>query len=195
MLFSADDVLSYDKPANEFADFKSEAGAEQTILFKSTDTLKEKLPSIEKNIAYHFASGGVWSTHELLFHLLSIVGPANVFIATWSITEEPARMLVAGLNSGIINSMYGIFDVRVRRRSPETYAFAKHNFCQAKTSILHAKVTVIENENWKISIVGSSNYTNNPRIEAGVISTHDATAEFHKAWILEELKSANPFDL
>lgn len=195
MLFKVDDVKDYQKPQNQTATMVEVEGDETFLIFKANDTLEDKLPAIGQNLSYHFASGGLWSTHELLFHLLQFTGPAKIAIATWSITEEPARMLVNGLNIGIIKEMVGIFDMRCKQRAPETYAFAKHNFCKARLTICHAKVTVIYNDDWHISIVGSSNYTNNPRIEAGVISTHKKTALAHLGWITAELENAHPFDL
>ena len=195
MLFKIDDVKDYQKPQNQTATMVEEEGEELFILFKANDTLEKKLPTIRQKVSYHFATGGLWSTHELLFHLLKFTGPAKVAIATWSITEQPARMLVNGLNSGLITEMIGLFDVRCKQRAPETYAFAKHNFCKARLTVCHAKVTVIYNDDWCISIVGSSNYTNNPRIEAGVISMHKNTAKGHLSWIIPELEKSNPFYL
>jgi hypothetical protein len=52
----------------------------------------------------------------------------------------------------------------------------------------HAKVTVIENEEHMIAIVGSANYTTNKRYESGVIVTEKAIASFHKSWILNAIK-------
>ncbi|MGB4775704.1 MAG: hypothetical protein WBP45_11055 [Daejeonella sp.] len=195
MLFNSSDIKDFQQPQNKEASLTKVEGGEMQLLIRANDTLLEKFPGITQGISYHYATAGLWSSHDLLFHLLTFTGPAKVYLATWSITEDPARMLVNGLNNGIIQELYGLFDIRVKIRSPETYLFAKHNLCKARLTVCHAKVTIIQNENWNISIVGSANYTNNPRIEAGVISTLKATAEFHKDWILKELDKAHPFDI
>lgn len=195
MLFNNSDIKDFQQPQHKDASLIICSAPEDSILFKSNDILADKLPEIKQGINYHFATAGLWSCHDLLFHLLSFTGPAKVYLATWSITEDPARMLVNGLNNGIIQELYGLFDIRVKIRNPETYIFAKHNLCKARLTVCHAKVTVIENELWKICIVGSANYTNNPRIEAGVISTQAETAAFHKDWIMKELDKAHPFDI
>ena len=63
-----------------------------------------------------------------------------------------------------------------------------------KAAKCHAKVTVIQNETWGISIVSSANYTRNPRIEAGVICNSKEIAEFHKNWIVNELNNTSDFE-
>jgi hypothetical protein len=195
MLFNSSEIKDFQQPQHKDASVIAVQDNEYQLLLKANDILEEKFQEIVRGFSYHYATAGLWSSHDLLFHLLKFTGPAKVYIATWSITEDPARMLVNGLNSGAILELYGLFDIRVKIRNPETYVFAKHNLCKARLTVCHAKVTVIENEQWNISIVGSANYTNNPRIEAGVISTIPATANFHKDWILKELDKAHPFDL
>ncbi len=41
-------------------------------------------------------------------------------------------------------------------------------------SPVHAKVALLENENWKISVSGSLNFTTNPQPERGVIQTFES---------------------
>jgi len=133
-----------------------------TQICKVNQSVAECFPIIEQGFDYHFSTAGIWSSHDLLFHIISLIGPAHVTIATWSITEAPAAMLMRGLLEKQILSLNALFDVRVRVRSPSSFEFIKHNlgeFC--KISSCHAKVTVIENDDWKISITGSANYTNN----------------------------------
>jgi hypothetical protein len=45
---------------------------------------------------------------------------------------------------------------------------------------LHAKVALIYNDDWKISIVTSQNATDNPKLERGVIFTDDQVFNFDK---------------
>ncbi len=195
MLFKTEELKDFQQPQNRVASIIPVAGQEQQVIFKLNDSLVEKLPEIKPGTSYHYATAGLWSMHEMLGHILSFTGPAKVYLATWTINEDPARMLMNCLNTGIIQELFGLFDVRVKVRSPETYAFVKHNFCKAGLTICHAKVTVIQNENWNVTVIGSANYTHNPRIEAGVISTDVGSANFHKDWILKELNKAHPFEI
>lgn len=167
---------------------------DDVLFFRRPDILKKKITGIKQNRNIHYVSAGEWSCHELLFHLLSFTGPAKVWIATWTITEDPVRMLIDGLKSGIIQELNCILESRVVKRTPEAYQMAKHSMSNVRLSVCHAKVTVIENDEWSIAIVGSANYTNNPRIEAGVICTNKDVAEFHKNWISLELQNAHAFE-
>lgn len=156
---------------------------------------KEVIGEIEQNQIIHFASAGEWSSHNLLFHLLAQTGPAAVHIASWSITEDPCRMLINGLNNGQITALHLLFDWRVKIRCPAAAALAKHNASSCYLTSCHAKTTVITNDKWQIAIVGSANYTNNPRIEAGIIHASETAATFHRQWITACISNADPFEM
>lgn len=162
------------------------------LLGRVSDAVSTVLPTLERGVTYHYATAGLWSSHDLLLHLLGLTGPARVWIATWSMTEEPVRMLVQALDTGLITELSALLDVRVRVRNPKVLAFAKHNLAKVTETVCHAKVTVIENESWSIAIVGSANYTNNPRIEAGVVSVCSGAASFHRNWIEVEINRPLP---
>lgn len=168
--------------------------ANSFIIGKVNDKLPEIIPALTKNCSIHYVTAGLWSTHDLIFHLLSIIGPAKLTLATWSMTEAPAQMLMKGLDIGAITELDALFDVRIRVRNPQTFEFIKFNIGEhCRISSCHAKVSVLQNQNWSVSVVGSANYTNNPRIEAGVICTDSAIAEFHANWIRREIDNAKPF--
>jgi len=195
MLFKINDLVP--QPAlenNAGSDTVAVEMDDSTLLFRKNDVLKEKIKQIHHDRSIHYVSAGDWSCHELLFHLLSFTGPAKVWIATWTISEDPVRMLIEGMRSGKILELNCILETRVVKRTPEAYQLARQSMSNVKLSVCHAKVTVIENETWSIAIVGSANFTNNPRIEAGVICTNKLVADFHKDWIMKELKNAQPFE-
>ena len=171
----------------------STQGPVANLLAKSTETLSECWPVLTPGQHIHYATAGLWSSHDLLFHLLAQTGPARIWIATWSMTEEPVRMLVQGMESGLIEELQLLLDVRVQVRNPSVLAFAKMQASQVRTSICHAKVTVLENQAWAIAIVGSANYTNNPRIESGVVIENREVARFHARWIQDEIDHCKPF--
>lgn len=164
------------------------------VLFKKNDELLKAIPSIKMDSSIHYATAGLWSSHELLDHLLSFTGPSIVHLCTWSIKEMPVRMLVGMINAGRIKELHCLFDNRVKTQTPEVFHLTKLHAVNVRQSVCHAKVTVIENESWAITIIGSANYTNNPRIEAGVICCSREIADFHKHWITEEIKNSHPFD-
>lgn len=165
-----------------------------TALGMSTQKIQEVIGNVKMGETTHYASLGEWSMHDLLFHLLTQTGPAQVYISTWSVSEDAVRQLLAKLQDGSITTLKSVFDWRVKMRRPEAYELAKYNIADIRLTTCHAKVTVIENDSWSIAIVGSANYTNNPRIEAGVISCDKKAAAFHKSWMLEELQHSDPFD-
>ena len=59
-------------------------------------------------------------------------------------------------------------DPRVHRAAPEPLQLLRSNF-ETVIAPVHAKVTVIGNKDWKISVCGSVNFTSNPQPERGVI--------------------------
>ena len=142
----------------------------------------------------HFVSAGEWSSHDIMVHLLNQTGPADVYIATWSFTEIAARIILKQIEDKNIRNIYLLLDWRVKVRTPEVLDLLKFNISTIRLTQCHAKVTAIVNNSWGVALVGSSNYTNNPRIEAGVISCDRNLAEFHKKWITDCIARLNPFE-
>lgn len=166
----------------------------QARLAKARSWVADVVGDIAKGQTIHYATMGEWSSHDLLYHMLGITGPAAVWVATWSITETPVRELVDRLRVGAITELNMLLDWRTRVRCPEALSLAKANAATLRLANCHAKVTVIRGGGWDVTVVGSANYTNNPRIEAGVVSTDAAAADFHQAWIAAEIANAAPFE-
>ena len=141
----------------------------------------------------HYCTGGAFSAHELLFSILRMTGPAKVYISTWTMTEYPARLLSEALSSGKITELYCLLDVRMEK-NPSVHQLIQHNSTMIRLSQCHAKVMIIENDGLSISIISSQNMTENPRIEAGVISTNRSVMLFHRGWILKEIENGNAFE-
>lgn len=190
MLFKVSDIGSQVEPEQAQGVLKQSAGLNRVFLSENYKQLNESLPSLCDGEVYHLVSLGRWSMHHLLFHLLTLTGPANVYATTWSISEDVVRHLVEARNQGLIIDMSFIYDFRVRKYKPAAYFLSKQYFTSKVTSC-HAKVTVIESQRHTLTLIGSANYTRNDRIEVGVIFTDKVTCDFHKNWILNELETAN----
>ncbi|QIP14730.1 hypothetical protein G8759_19975 [Spirosoma aureum] len=193
-LFSTDDASDYAIPQHRQAGVRETTESHpHTLLGRVSDAVADVFPPIQSGHSYHYATAGLWSSHDLLLHLLRQTGPARIWIATWSMTEDAVRVLVQGLASGLIESLDLLIDARVIRRNASAYAFVQAHADKVRITACHAKVSVLINQNWHISIVGSANYTNNPRIESGVVTEREDVARFHQNWIEAEMKKAKPF--
>jgi len=160
---------------------------------KIDSKLNEVFDDFEKGYDYSYVSGAEWSTHDLIRFLISKIGPAELTAATWSVASHAAIRLIDMLKKKDFTAINMLVDWRVQVRTPDFLALARMNFANISVTSCHAKVFVLQNDNWSVSVVGSANFTNNPRIEAGHISTNVDTANFHKKWIMSEIKKAAPF--
>jgi hypothetical protein len=193
-LFTTEE-LNKKKPSSfRSTSVKHSGTTHKVILGKSNQIIEHVIGEIMLNQTIHYASMGDWSTHDLIFYILKQNGPSRVYFTTWSISEYAVRQLYYFVESGLILELKGIFDYRNGIHKPAELQLLKNITTDIKPAKCHAKVTVIENDRMGIAVVGSANFTRNPRIEAGVICTLREVAEFHKAWILEELNNTSSFD-
>jgi hypothetical protein len=126
------------------------------------------LPALAMGSTLHFTTQGKWSTHELLAHLLDVSGHAQVDILTYSMTENPVRMLIDCLDSCRISWLRVVTDKRFRTHQPKPYQLATGRFPVYLTDN-HAKVMLIYNAKWAMTVIGSANFTRNKRTEVGCI--------------------------
>ena len=192
-LFSTEDLAKKkpDRPKSGSIPF---AGSNLLTIGKANEKLHQVFGQVTDGQSVHYASLGDWSTHDLLFFLLEQTGPARVYFTTWAISEYAIRQLYQFIEHGLILELKGIFDYRNGVRKPAELQFLQKITTDIKAAKCHAKVTVIENDNWGISVVGSANYTRNPRIEAGVLCCDKTVAAFHRDWILNELSNTSALD-
>ena len=192
-LFSTEDLAKKkpDRPKSGSVPF---TGSNLLTIGKANEKLHQVFGKVVDGQSVHYASLGDWSTHDLLFFLLEQTGPARVYFTTWAISEYAIRQLYQFIEHGLILELKGIFDYRNGIRKPAELQFLQKITTDIKAAKCHAKVTVIENDNWGISVVGSANYTRNPRIEAGVLCCDKTVAAFHRDWILNELSNTSTLD-
>ena len=192
-LFSTEDLAKKkpDRPKSGSVPF---TGSNLLSIGKANEKLHQVFGQVTDGQSVHYASLGDWSTHDLLFFLLEQTGPAKVYFTTWAISEYAIRQLYQFIEHGLILELKGIFDYRNGIRKPAELQFLQKITTDIKAAKCHAKVTVIENDNWGISVVGSANYTCNPRIEAGVLCCDKTVAAFHRDWILKELSNTSALD-
>ena len=139
----------------------------------------KNLGTIQQGTAKHFYSDGAFNFIQLILYLLKQTGPAHLFLTSYSISIDSLNALFRKRDSGGLLSVRFLIDNRVRSISPKPFDFLVTSFPNAyRCCALHAKVALIWNENWKISIVGSQNATHNPKLERGVIHTIPEVFDF-----------------
>lgn len=133
-----------------------------------------QLGAINQGIDKHFYSNGAFNLVQLMLYVLKQTGPAHVFLSTYSIAEDSISTLRRYVDDGTILSIRFLIDNRVRSISPKPFAHLIASFPDAyRCTSLHAKVALISNDDWYVSIVGSQNATHNPKLERGIIHTSE----------------------
>lgn len=125
----------------------------------------------------HFYSWANFNLVRLILHIIRQTGPANLLMTSYSFSQKSIESLLARKNSGHLLDIRILVDNRVRTMSPKPFQMLAASFNYRCTSV-HAKVALIYNENWKISIVTSQNATDNPKLERGIIYTDKSVFDF-----------------
>jgi hypothetical protein len=168
------------------------SGAAHFVIGRKRADLDALIGELHPDQHIHIPSLGSWSMHDVLAFLLRQTGPADVWITSWTITEEPVRLLLEHLQTGAIRSLKALFSERVEAMNPAAHQLARFNL-QVKLTKIHAKSIVLLNDAWGITVGGSANFTRNPRIEKYIICTHRSIAEYERDWIEAVMADADPF--
>lgn len=123
-----------------------------------------------------FATTGEWSLHEMVEVLLQNVRGATVYISTYSLTEFPVRVLSNLIDEGKIAALHVLVDYQFQKRYPKVNQFLQEITANVGYAAVHAKILVIDCAT-PVTIVGSANWTVNPRLEAGIVTKSKDAAE------------------
>lgn len=120
----------------------------------------------------HFYSSGSFNLIQLIFYILKQTGPAHLLLTTYSISMDSITALHRKVEAGELLSVRFLIDNRVRSISPKPFDYLVTTFPDSYRCLaLHAKVALLYNEDWNITVVGSQNATHNPKLERGIIHT------------------------
>lgn len=167
--------------------------AEDFVICKNPEKLQQLLKLIVPGKAVHYVTDGDWSMHDMIMQLLKTYSPAELFITTYALREFSVRQLIIAQDSGELSAVNMILDYRAKVRTPEVFQLASNNLNKICLYGIHAKVTVLKHSAGCISIVGSANWTTNPRVECGVVSMNAQLGDFHINWIKKIMDNAEIF--
>ena len=132
--------------------------------------LRDHLGTLQQNSVVNFWTFGRYAMHDVLKYCLLQTGPADVTACTWAVTTQAVETLLLLRDKGLLRSFRLWLDPRVKVRNPQPLQMLQLNF-PITISPVHAKVTCISNDDWKLSIYGSLNFTSNPQPERGAVCT------------------------
>ena len=165
-----------DTPQTETNTLKSNLGP-KVLINDSDQTLTSAIGLLENGKQHHYYSHGSFNLVRLICHLLKQTGAANVMLTSYSFSRESIEMLQNRIQRQSILTFKVLLDNRVRVMSPLPFQMITASFDYRCISV-HAKVALIWNDDWKITIVTSQNATDNPKLERGVIYTDSEIFDF-----------------
>jgi hypothetical protein len=152
--------------------------AEDSIFVANSDqSLTRVIGQLKNGFTTHFYSWGNFNLVRLMLFILKQTGPAHAFMTSYSFSQKSIEQLKHRLEKQDLLSFRVIIDNRVKSMSPLPFQMLMNSFDYRCTSI-HAKVALIWNESWKISILTSQNATDNPKLERGTIFTDPSVFNF-----------------
>jgi len=147
------------------------------------DALGELAPGIER----YFVTKGQFSLIDVLRRILDQTGPADVVVSTWTSAGADIAEAFDLLDDGRIRSIRFLVDHFFQRRKPQFCGQIRKLFGDESIRVTrnHAKLVVITNEEWKISVLTSMNLNTNPRLEYALVRESPELAAFNLQWIGE----------
>ena len=130
----------------------------------------------------HFTTDTRWHLHDVIIWVLSKTGAADIYFCTYAIKEFQARLLSNMHRDGLIRKTTALIDYRADLHDPQAVQLLK-GFAEIGKMRTHAKLTVLRNEHWGVTIAGSANLTQNTRADVGVITCDEAVADYRIEWI------------
>jgi len=151
--------------------------SETTFVDDITRQLTTAIGKIDRGKTIHYYSYGNFNLVRLIMYLIKQTGPVHVFMTSYSFSQKSIEQLKNRLDKGQILSFKIIIDNRVKTMSPKPFQMLSECF-DYRLSSIHAKVALLWNDNWKLSIVTSQNATDNPKLERGTIFSGEDVFNF-----------------
>ena len=127
---------------------------------------------------------------RLMLHIIKQTGPVHAFMTSYSFSQKSIEAIQRQIETKNFLSFKVIVDNRVRSLSPKPFQMLIESF-DYRCSSIHAKVALLWNDKWNISIVTSQNATDNPKLERGTIFTDKTVFDFDLNALNKEYERGN----
>ncbi|MBD8349358.1 hypothetical protein [Dysgonomonas sp. HGC4] len=127
---------------------------------------------------------------DVVRDVLRQIGAADIFITSFSISEEFIRSMFRQKSNSQILSAKLLIDMKAAMKIAKLIPFASNVFDEIYLSNNHSKVLLLSNEKYKVSINTSQNQTRGNRNESGIITTDQAIYQLYENAINEIVKKS-----
>ena len=108
---------------------------------------------------------------DILQWVLEQTGPAAIKMTSFSISEEFLRRLYFIRQEGLVTDIDIVLDFKATNKTLILWPFIAQTVRNCYLASSHAKILLVGNDRWKVSVVTSQNLTRGNRYESGCIST------------------------
>lgn len=155
---------------------------EQIRLSGRYQCLLSTIGEIEHDKTTHFITSGAWSMHDFVKYVIGRIGPAKLDAFTFAWGPAATRELGRMCETGEIQQIRIAINTVMKRWCTPALMKMK-DYGQVVLVPMHAKGFTLENAEWKVSCIGSANFSNNMTVEGGVLCTRPDIFEFHHRWL------------
>ena len=141
-------------------------------------------------------SRGNWSTEHVICHLGEQLGPVDLRIATWAVNDDAVLRLANAIEAGFIRSCHAIVDERMKVLRPAALDVMQKALGAGGLATMpcHMKAYALRQVEGgrTITMVGSANWTQNPRPECSVIDSDPRAFDLISGWVGWALSKEGP---
>jgi hypothetical protein len=163
---------------NKKTSIKMQHAAGKVSFQMASKNLSLTVGEINQEETIHFFSNSEWSMPDLIDYITNQIGPCSLRLTSFSFTL-PALVHIKNLiELRLINKVQFLIDKSVLHQQGKIQQL-KLMPIEVKLLKCHAKIVLLENENYKLVVVSSANINRNPRWEAGSIMTSKLAYDFY----------------
>jgi hypothetical protein len=147
----------------------------------------------KQNEALYIKTNGCSDTGSIFWNALeTFENIESLYLSTWIISRESIDALCRAVDEEKLSNLYFVVSKRLKELKKSNYNHLVEQFEQRqnikfKTLNCHAKTFSFNTGKNYFTVIGSGNWTENPRIENYVIINDKAAFEFNKEWMSELL--------
>lgn len=197
MLLKTSEIISNTKlPSKEKKTAKPDpevinhSGSDSQFVDDMDQILTKTINKIQQGINIHYYSFANFNLVRLILHIIKQTGPVHLFMTSYTFSAKSVAAVNRHLEDKKLLSFKVLIDNRVRTVSPKPFQMITQSF-DYRCSSVHAKIALIWNETWKISIVTSQNATDNPKMERGIIFTDPVIFDYDYKALSNEYNRGN----